>query len=144
MTLDEIHAEWKKDAVIQKTKLDDESMRTSELYQKYLEFYSDARVEAMNAKALFDVEYKNKFYYYNGWLSHDELKEQGLDPFPMKVLKTDMDIFMNADAKIIRLKAKLDMANEKVGVLDKILRSLNTRQFAIRDGIDFIKLTTGF
>lgn len=119
-------------------------MRTTELHQKYLKFYSDARVEAMNAKALFDVEYKTKFYYYNGWMSQDELKAQGLEPFSMKVLKTDMDIFMNADEKIIRLKAKLDMAKEKVEVLDKILRALNTRQFAIRDGIDFIKFTTGF
>jgi len=143
MTLDEIHEQWSKDAQIERDMLDDESRKIPQLHSKYFKFYSHER---MRLKAL-EFEYKQlfklKYEYYMGTIADEDLVEQGWEPNPLKILKADVQMYIDADDDVIALLQKKAMQQEKVDTLDQIIRNINTRGFQIKNAIDWVRFTNG-
>lgn len=143
MTLDEIHEQWSKDAQIERDMLDDESRKIPQLHSKYFKFYSHER---MRLKAL-EFEYKQLFKmkheYYIGTLADEDLLEQGWEPNPLKILKADIQMYIDADEHVIALLQKKAIQQEKVDTLDQIIRNINTRGFQIKNAIDWARFTNG-
>lgn len=143
MNLEDIKLEWSKDSNISEVDLSRESLKTPKLHHKYLGYYADSRIEFQKLKLLYDKHYKIRYYYYAGYLSKEELEENNLEPFGIKVIKTDMPIYLNADEKLQKIKFKMTEAEEKSKYLENVLRSINSREYAIKNSIEFLKFTSG-
>jgi len=52
-------------------------------------------------------------------------------------------MYMEADKDIINQSLKIGYQQEKVELLESILKSLNTRGYNIKSAIDWIKFTSG-
>jgi hypothetical protein len=87
--------------------------------------------------------FKLKWEYYCGKLSEDQLKELGWEPFDLKILRQDVDIYLDADKDLIELKNKMSIQEEKVDYLSSILKGITNRQFHIRDAISWRKFLNG-
>lgn len=143
MKLEDIQVLWEKDCNIDRTELGEESLKISQLHSKYFKLYSSERLLLKKMDKDYKDLYKTKFEYYNGVLSHDELKQHGWEPFSLKVLKSDLHIYLDSDRDITNFQLKIDMQKEKIDFLENIIKSLNTRGYQIKSAIDWEKFKVG-
>ena len=143
MKLEDIQLLWEKDCNIDRTELGEESLKISQLHSKYFKLYSSERLLLKKLDKDYKDMYRTKFEYYNGVLSHDELKENGWEPFSLKVLKSDLHIYLDSDRDITNFQLKIDMQKEKIDFLENIIKSLNTRGYQIKSAIDWEKFKVG-
>jgi hypothetical protein len=143
MTLNELIQQAKQDMVFDDTELDKESLRIPQLHNKYLNFYHEERLRLQGYKTQYSKMFKLKWEYYTGKLSEDQLKELGWEPFDLKILRQDVDIYLEADKDLVELKNKMTMQEEKVEYLNSVLKGIMNRQFHIRDAIAWRKFMNG-
>jgi hypothetical protein len=143
MTLDELRAMIKRDLTMDQTELDIESMKTPQLHNKYLILYMDEKLILGKYESDLNILKKEKWLYYTGKMSQEELDERNWEPFDLVVLKTDIDKFLNSDEDIIKISNKILFQREKVNYLENVVKIVNNRQWSIRSVIDWIKFTNG-
>jgi hypothetical protein len=75
---------------------------------------------------------------------NEETKDKGwkLPPKGM-VLKGDIPMYLEADHDIINLSLKIGYQQEKLELLDSIIKSVMNRNFIIKNAIDWQKFTMG-
>jgi len=119
-----------------------ELLRIPLLHSKYLNTLT--RSKLLSKKAHFDYLQlkKKKWEYYTGKLSQDELKEFGWEPFPF-TLKSDINLYLESDADLIKLLQKKIIHDEIVSVVEAIMTELKSRTFQLRDVIGWEKFING-
>lgn len=143
MKLEEIHAMWDTDCEINRMELGEESLRLPKLHSKYLQMMSSEKLILRRLEESRKELVKLKHDYYRGIISEEELKENGWAPFQLSVLKSDIPLYLEADQDIIRINLKIAAQQEKVDVLEAIVRSINNRGYLIKNAIDFEKFKVG-
>jgi len=143
MTLDQIMEEWRIDASIDSTELGIASLKIPELHSKYLKTYFDERrkLKALEFQSK-DLSLK-KYEYYNGKLSQEELNELNWEPFVKRLMKNEIDMYIDSDKDIIGNNMRIVNQKEKLGFLEEVLKNLNQRNFQIRNAIEWKKFTQG-
>lgn len=143
MTIDEIRKEIEKDAVIDSIQLDNESLKIPSLHGKYLSFLTDEKRVLRMLKNKYDEIVREKWEYYTGKSDPLVLKQKGIDQFPHKILRQDLDIYLNSDTDV--QKIVLDVTNQtvKVEMLEGFIKEINSRQWTIRNAIEWRKFTNG-
>lgn len=142
MKLEDIEALWEQDTKIDRTDLDNESLKIPMLHSKYYKIYLREKVQLKAEEQDYKLFYKLKHEYYNGKMSKEELDEHSWEPFQF-VLKGDLHVYIDADKDISERLLKLQVQREKVDLLESIIKTLNTRGFLIKSAIDFIRFTSG-
>lgn len=143
MTLDQILAEWEADCKVDKTELAEESIKLPQLHSKYLKI---SKVEAPFLRKLrteYDELYKVKWQYYLGHLSREELSELGWEPINFKILRSDVDIYLNGDKDLNQIKIRIELQEQKLKTLEEIIRSVNNRNWTIRNALEWEKFKVG-
>jgi hypothetical protein len=143
MTLDDIREMTKKDLTMDETELTIESMKTPQLHNKYLIIFTDEKLILGKMESDLQRLRKDKWLYYTGKMSQEELDDREWQPFDLNILKTDIDRFMQADDDIIHATNKILLQREKVNYLESIIKIINNRQWSIRAVIDWLKFTNG-
>jgi hypothetical protein len=143
MQIDDIISNWQVDNVIDPTDVGNASLSIAKLHAKYLRFLTEERLLLRKLRVQYKELHKMKYEYYSGTLSEDDLKQNGWQPFLQKVLKTDLSMYIESDQDIVKLSLKIGLQEEKVDVLDSIIKSINNRGFQIKNYIDWTKFTNG-
>ncbi len=143
MTLEEIQSEWEKDSRIDRTELGEESIKIPALHSKYYRMYSRERLQQARLQETMKLLKKDKWDYYSGNLDMDELKEKGWKPFQLKVLKSDIQMYIDSDKDIVESNLKVAYSKEKVDFLEAIIRTLNLRSYQINNAINWEKFKVG-
>ena len=143
MKLEEIFDEWSKDSEIDRTELGSESLRIAKLHVKYFRMFSEERLVLKKMETEHKVLYKNKCEWLNGTMDQETLKELGWKPNFLKIMKSELQMYVDADQDIIKSNLRMSIQQEKVSVLESIIKSLQGRSFNIRAAIDWEKFKTG-
>jgi len=143
MKLEEIQLLWERDAQIDRTELGEESLRIPQLHSKYFKIFSQERLLLRKMEADFKQMYKNKYEWYNGSISEELLKEHEWEPNPLKILRTDIPMHLEADRDLQSLSLKMEMQKEKVEFVEAVIKSLTTRGFQIKSAIDWERFKMG-
>jgi hypothetical protein len=143
MKIDELRSHAEKDLSFDNTELDRESLRIPQLHNKYLNFLSDERLVLKGFQMEYDKLCRLKWEYYTGKMDSQQLAEHGWQPFMLRILKQDVDLYMNSDDDILAVKAKIERQKEKVDYLESILKGIMNRHWQIRSAIDWRKFTSG-
>jgi hypothetical protein len=61
----------------------------------------------------------------------------------LKLLKADVQEYIDADDNVIESKKLLALQEEKVNYLESIVKSLTTRGYLIKNAIDWKRFTEG-
>jgi hypothetical protein len=123
-TLNEIHDMWEKDSQIDELKLDIESLKSSKLHGKYMVILSRKKLSLKKLELEFDELIRDKFLWYSGKMTKEQMDSLGWDYDPLnglKVLKGDMDKFYEADKDIQESKSKIAYVKESISVLEEII-----------------------
>ena len=127
------------DLKINDTELDLESLKTPQLHNKYLKHLTKFKLLLSRAEAELATTKKALWEYYTGKADPEVYKEK---PFQFKLLRQDVDQYIQSDVEFIKLKQKVDYLNTVVDFLDRTLRQITNRSFLIKDAIDWRKFTS--
>ena len=140
MTLEELQELAEKDLKINDTELDLESLKTPQLHNKYLKFLNKWKLLLSKAQIDYYTMRKEKWEYYTGKAPQQVYSEK---PFNLKILKTDIDKYMDADPELVKLKSKVEYIQAVIDFLDRTLKQISNRGFQIKNAIDWRKFTSG-
>ena len=143
MSTDDISEIWAQDAKIDEANLMGESKKIPELHNKYYTMYYK---EALKVKKL-RYDYKElelaKREWIDGSMAEEDLRERGWKPYQRKVLRNDIDKYLQADPEIIRLSLKIDYHTARADYLEDIIKTIHSRNFIIKSMIDVLKFQHG-
>ena len=141
MTLDDLKEQVKNDlAILNDERLDNESFKNQELYSKYLDHKTNFELLLYRAKGDYKVLYREKWEYYGG---KADAKIYVTKPFDLKVLKTDLSIYIESDEDIIKIEHKISYLETVVKYLDGVLRSISSRGWDIKNAISWRQFESG-
>lgn len=140
MTLEELQEQVDKDLKINDTELDLESLKTPQLHNKYLKHYNNFKLLLTRAESDYKILKRVKWEYYTGKSSPDVYKQK---PFNLKIMKSDIDKYLESDEDLIKAKQKIDYLETVVNYLDRTLKIIGGRDWQIRNSIEWRKFTSG-
>ena len=135
MNLETLNDMWEKDSQLNDEKLDHDSLEIPKLHAKYLRLYNS--FTTLRDQAELDVKrtYRQRWEYYTG---------KADKPFPLKLIKTDVPIYLEADEVYSKSVLKLKYYNQMVEALKAIMQAINNRSFYIKNAIEFAKFLKGY
>ena len=143
MKFEEIQKLWTSDCNIDETELAQESVKIPQLHNKYLILYSNEKLRLKTQRFEHSKLVKLKKEYYGGKMSQEELEAIDWEPFQHKLLKADVEQYVDADDNVIESKKMLALQEEKVDYLEAIVKGLSTRGYLIKNAIDWKRFTEG-
>lgn len=146
MTLDEIIEMWKKDSPIDEMNLDSASQQSAKLHSKYLELLSVNKLQLRKREMEFKVLLKNKWLWYNGKMSKQQMDQLGWSYDPtdgLKILKGEMDYYYDSDPHIQEANARIEYLKTMVDTLHEIMENIKWRHQNIKNMIEWRKFTSG-
>ena len=138
MTLAQVLEEWATDSQLPRNNLDEASRQTPSLHSKYLTILSQTKLRLKKAEMDQKTLLKQKWLYYNGKMSEDELKATGWDFDPLnglKVMKGEMDYYYDSDKEIQESELKIQYLKTLIDTLNEIVNNLNWRHQTISNMI---------
>jgi hypothetical protein len=146
MDLQSILNEWQKDCLIDNSKLDEVSRDTPKLHAKYLQMLSFAKLSLKRSEAAQKTLLKNKWLWYNGKMSQEQMDAFGwsYDPLDgLKIMKGEMDYYYDSDPDIQKSEEKIQYWKTVIDTLTEIVDSLKWRHQTIGNIIRWKQFEAG-
>lgn len=143
MKLEEIYAEWDKDSNIDTTDLGNESIKIPSLHNKYFKVYTSEKLLLRKYEAEMKELKLEKYEFYTQGPSKDSMEKGWSMPARGMILKQEMPMYMEGDKELIAQSLKIGYQQEKIELLESIIKSLVNRGFQIKAAIDWHKFTMG-
>ena len=140
MTLEELQELADKDLKINDSELDIESLKTPQIHNKYMKHLTKFKLMLSRAESELHIKKREKWEYYTGKADSTVYVEK---PFNLKILRQDVDKYIDSDEEVIKAKQKVDYLNAVVDFLDRSIRQISNRTFTIKNAIDWKKFTSG-
>jgi hypothetical protein len=143
MDTNDISALWAKDSPIDETNLVGESKRIPVLHSKYYNLFYREVLRVKKLKAEYKELEARKREYYDGSMAEEDLKDNGWKPYQKKVLRNEVDKYIQADKDIIKLSLTIDYHSANANFLEDIVRTIHSRNFIVKNMIDMLKFQAG-
>jgi len=140
MTLDELKLQVQKDLRVDDEHLDTESLKNQEIKAKYLDHKSRYELLLFRAKGDYKRMYREKWEYYGG---KADAKIYATKPFDLKVLKTDLAVYITSDEEIINAENKVGYLETVVDYIKGVIKSVDNRGWDIKNAIEWKKFEAG-
>jgi hypothetical protein len=140
MNLDELKLEVYDDLKIDKEHLDTESLKNQEIKAKYLDVKSRYELLLFKAKGDYKRIYRDKWEYYGG---KADAKIYISKPFDIKVLKTDLSVYITSDQDVIDAENKIGYLETVVDYIKGVIKSVDNRGWDIKNSIEWKKFEAG-
>ena len=140
MNLDELKLEVHNDLKVDDEHLDTESLKNQEIKAKYLDIKSKYELLLFKAKGDYKRIYRDKWEYYGG---KADAKVYVSKPFDIKVLKTDLSVYITSDEEIIDAENKIGYLETVVEYVKGVIKSVDNRGWDIKNAIEWKKFEAG-
>ena len=144
--LQQILEMWKEDSVIERNNLDETSRTTPALHAKYLELLAQAKLAKKRAEFQQKTLLKQKWLYYNGKMTQEEIEQNGWVPDPfdgLKVLKGEMEHYYDSDPEIQKSEEKIVYWKTIIETLTDIIDNIKWRHQTIGNMIRWRQFESG-
>jgi hypothetical protein len=142
LNLHEILAEWETDNQIERTELISASLNTPKHHAKYSRIYVGEKVRLFGLLNDLKILKRDKYeHYVDG--PHSETPPEWYVPEKGRIIKADVERYLDSDKELLELGLRVDMQREKVALLESILRAISTRNFIIKNAQEMIKFENG-
>lgn len=143
MKIEEILSIWKEDSEVDITQLDQESIRISKLHHKYYEIYINEKLILKKQESDYKKLRLEKYEFLTQGHNEETLQKGWELPPKGMLLKSDVNMYLDADDHLITSSLRIGYQQEKIELLESILKSLTNRGFNIKSAIDFLRFTSG-
>ena len=140
MNLDELKLQVEKDLKVDDEHLDTESLKNQEIKAKYLDNKSKYELLLFRSKGEYKKIYREKWEYYGG---KADAKVYVSKPIDIKVLKTDLSVYITSDEDIINAENKIGYLETFVDYTKGVIKSVDNRGWDIKNAIEWKKFEAG-
>ena len=128
------------DRKIDHTQLDTESLKIQEQAVKYQQLAHDEALVLRHLEREYNVLKYKRWMYYMG-KADDEVYEK--EPFDHKVLKSDINIFLDSDKQINELQDRISTQTEKLKLVVEAGKVMQNKSFNIKNALEHQKFMGG-
>jgi hypothetical protein len=144
MNIEQLQDMWEADAEIDDNYLGEQSTATPKLHAKYVKLLVQVKLKHTKLQSDYNLLRKNKFRYFRGEMSRDELKDNNWDQWQgVKPLKNEMDEFLTGDEDLNSLEVKLKYLDTMIYLLESILGQIKARDWQIKTAVEWKKFLAG-
>jgi len=140
MNINELKEMCVKDTKIDITDLDGYSVSIPEMANKYHQLAYLEKNLLRYLKSEYKIIKLSRWKYYSGKADPKEYEEE---PFDLKVLKNDMDLFLDGDVQVLTIKNKMEEQEEKVKLIEETAKVIQNASFNISNTIKWKKFLAG-
>ena len=131
MNIEQVLEMWKEDSIIDDLKLDDTTIKMARVHSKYLELITISKMRRKKKDLDYKTLLKDKWLYYEGKLSREQIDEFGweYDPYKglNKPLKGQMNYYYDADSDIQKMQALVEYDKVLIETLEEIMNTIRWR-----------------
>ena len=140
MKIDDIKALLEKDRKIDHTQLDTESLRIPEQAVKYQQMAHDEALRLRFLEKEYNVAKYNRWMYYTGKADPEVYNKE---PFDHKVLKSDINIFLDSDLILNEIQDRITTQTEKLKLVVEAGKVMQNKSFNIKNALEHQKFMGG-
>ena len=143
MKMEDIIKSWEVDSEIKREDLESELIKITKLHSKYLNMLTSERV-TLSLLMIEMKELKKECFILYTQGGNDDQWRKGDKEMPVgKILKSDVQIYIDADKDVVNLSKKIELQKEKVEFLLEVMKQINGRGFYIKSIIDLRRYNIG-
>ena len=131
MNLNDLTAKYQKDAKLDSLNLEEEVKRAALLHAEYVGYWSEARRELFRVTKEYQKFKLEKTDFYETGPSKETQEKGWKYPVSGKILKMKIPTYLDADKELQELEEKVNEAQIKVDVLDKIVQMFSFRRNSV-------------
>jgi len=144
MKIDEIQDMWEQDCSIDDNYLGEAATITPKFHSKYIKLLIEAKLKLSKYNSDYNQLRKTKFRYYRGEMTRQELSELQWEQWQgVKPLKNEMDEHLTGDTELNNIQMRIEYLNSMIYLLESILGQIRSRDFQIKNGIEWKKFLAG-
>ena len=141
MNIEQLQEKWKQDSVIDPDKYGEESVRIPQLHMRYMEFYNTFSLMKKDRESEMRTLVRDKWIFYKGKAPAKIYKDT---PFDFKLTtKEEINMFIDADEDIRKLQYKIDYIEQVIFFLDGVLKQITSRNYQIKNAIEWERFQSG-
>ena len=141
MNLDQLKEEALQDLpIIDQEHLDQEAYKNQTLKPKWLDYKTRFELLLVKSKGDYQRLYRTKWEYYGG---KADAKVYVAKPFDLKVLKTDLHMYINSDEEVVKLSDKISYLETVIKFIDGVIKSIDNRGWDTKNAIEWKKFEAG-
>ena len=141
MDIEKIQTLWDEDSKLDVDNLHTESTKIPSLHAKYYKIYNKILLLKKMEENKLKILNKEKWQYYTGKANPEVYIDK---PFDHKVLRQDVDKYLESDDDLIKAKTKIDYFQVMLNYLDSILKNINNRTYQIKNAIEWQQFIRGY
>ena len=143
MKIDDIYAQWEQDSHIDRSELGNEALNIPKLHHKYFKIFTNERLVLRKYEAeLKQLRLSKNEFFTMGPTEDTHAKGWKLPP-QGKVIRSDVNNYIEADQEVIDMSLRIGIQQEKIELLESIIKSLTGRGFNIKAAIEWEKFKVG-
>ena len=143
MKLEQIFELWEVDSKIDIAELQFESLKIPQLHFKYYKIYIGEKSLLSKLRTNHSqLKLEKTEFLTQGPTEETDAKGWKLPP-KGRVIKSEIEIYLQADKDLIDIALKIQLQEEKIELLKSILDTIKQRSFHIREAIEFLKFQNG-
>lgn len=140
---EDILASWAEDAPIDRDELGEAAINCARLHAKYLQQYAAARVKLRALKMQREKLAHEKYIFYTqGPTPETTAKGWKLPPIG-RIQRADAPSYVTNDPDVQMIDSKIMICEERVQILDHIMKAIQNRGFNIKTAVDWAKYRDG-
>lgn len=143
MKLEDIFSEWETDSNIDITELGEESLKISKLHHKYFRILSNERMQYKKLEAELKMLKLEKHEFYTQGPTKETMEKGWQLPAVGKILRSDVNNYIDSDREIVNLSLKIGMQLEKIDLLESIIKVIINRGYNLKVALDWEKFKMG-
>lgn len=143
MKLEEIFEQWKIDSEIDRTELGDEALKVAKLHHKYYQILVSERLLVKSHEAEMKRLRLDKYEFFSQGPNEETQSKGWKLPAKGLILKSDIPMYMDADEDIIKLSLKIGVQQEKIELVESIIRTLMNRGYNVKAAIEWQRFISG-
>lgn len=140
MSIEEIQALMEQDSIIKQDELDKESIKIPYLHSKWYGYFIEEYRIYKGAEMRMNEYIRDKSEYYMGKAPDEVYLEK---PLHKKILKQELDMYLNSDAEIQKVRGTLSIQKMKMDMIESFLKQISNRSFQIKNAIEFMRFKQG-
>lgn len=144
VNIDTLMDEWIKDADWDTTEPQRAIANIPKLHAKYLRIMTHHNLLVKKLVSEYNSRRKIKWEYYSGDLNNPEdLEKYGLEPMMKKVLRADLQHYLDSDVELNNILLKKVMHEEIVDFCKNVLKECNNRTWQLKEYMSWERFIGG-
>jgi hypothetical protein len=143
MKLNEILQEWQKDSHLDDINLDNAALSIAMLHHKYFNILSRERLLLRKKENDFKTLKLEKYEFLTDGPTQEQIDKGWKLPAKGKILRSDVNMYIDGDSDIIRANLDFAYQQEKIDLLESIIKTIGNLGFHVKSAIDFRRMQSG-